>query len=39
MIVAPSAWQFLQSHPLGVNPEPYANGLPNGLASYCRVLH
>ena len=30
-----SAWQFLQDHPFGVHPEPYAAALPAGFPSYC----
>ena len=33
----PSAWRFLQDHPFGVRPEPYAGGLPSGFPSYCAL--
>ena len=29
------AWQFLQDHPFGTHPEPYAKGLPAGFPNYC----
>jgi predicted esterase len=32
-----SAWQFLQDHPFGVRPEPYAKGLPEGFPGYCEL--
>jgi predicted esterase len=32
-----SAWQFLQDHPFGVRPEPYAKGLPEGFPAYCEL--
>ncbi|MFO0610998.1 MAG: hypothetical protein U0414_00320 [Polyangiaceae bacterium] len=32
-----SAWQFLEDHPFGVNPEPYASALPQGFPSYCAL--
>lgn len=31
------AWQFLQDHPFGVTPEPYAEGLPAEFPSYCTL--
>lgn len=31
------AWRFLSDHPYGVDPEPYADGLPEGFPSFCRV--
>jgi hypothetical protein len=31
-------WQFLTDHPFGVDPEPYANGLPPSFPDYCRVV-
>lgn len=30
-----ASWQFFQDHPFGVAPEPYANGFPNAIPSYC----
>jgi hypothetical protein len=33
-----SAWQFLKDHPFGVTPEPYANGLPAGFNSTCKIF-
>jgi predicted esterase len=32
-----AAWQFLQDHPFGVTPEPYAKALPAGFPSYCAL--
>ncbi|APR75457.1 Hypothetical protein A7982_00803 [Minicystis rosea] len=32
-----SAWQFLQDHPFGTQPEPYEKGLPAGFPSYCSL--
>lgn len=34
---APSIWQFFKDHPYGVNPEPYAGGLPPGFSSDCEI--
>jgi predicted esterase len=31
-------WQFLQDHPFGVSPEPYANGLPDGFPEACEII-
>jgi hypothetical protein len=33
-----SAWQFLKDHPFGTKPSPYANGLPSGFHSSCKVF-
>lgn len=32
---AQAAWQFLQDHPYGVDPSPYADMLPEPMASFC----
>jgi hypothetical protein len=32
---AESAWRFLQDHPTGTTPSPYATTLPAGLPAYC----
>jgi predicted esterase len=32
-----SAWQFLQDHPYGASPEPYAAALPAGFPTYCTL--
>lgn len=29
-------WQFLKDHPFGVNPDPYAGGLPASFPTYCQ---
>lgn len=31
-------WQFMKDHPFGVDPEPYANGLPATFPSYCQIV-
>ena len=31
------AWQFLQDHPFGQQPEPYAGGLPGSFPAYCSL--
>lgn len=31
------AWEFLSAHPLDVDPEPWAAGLPDTLPDYCRI--
>ena len=33
-----SAWQFMKDHPFGTKPSPYANGLPSGFDSTCKVF-
>jgi poly(3-hydroxybutyrate) depolymerase len=33
----PSVWQFLQDHPFGTDPPPYAGGLPQGFPTYCTL--
>lgn len=32
-----SAWRFMQDHPYGVAPEPYAQALPDGFLRYCSL--
>jgi poly(3-hydroxybutyrate) depolymerase len=32
-----SAWQFMQDHPFGTHPSPYANGLPSGFHPSCKI--
>ncbi len=32
-----SAWQFLQDHPFGTDPSPYAGGLPASFPAYCSL--
>jgi len=32
-----SAWRFMQDHPYGVTPEPYAQALPDGFLRYCEL--
>jgi hypothetical protein len=31
-------WKFLQDHPFGADPEPYASGLPEGFPSACTIV-
>jgi predicted esterase len=33
---ATSGWQFMQDHPFGVSPEPYAAGIPPSFPKYCK---
>lgn len=35
--VRASAWKFLQDHPFGTQPSPYAAGLPEGFPGYCEL--
>jgi hypothetical protein len=32
------AWTFLQAHPFGVSPKPYAQGLPRDFPDYCAIV-
>jgi len=34
--LAGDAWKFFLSHPFGVEPEPYASGLPVGFSTECK---
>jgi hypothetical protein len=31
-------WEFLEAHPYGVEPEPYADGLPDSFPEYCQIV-
>ncbi|MDH5676058.1 MAG: hypothetical protein OEZ06_28305 [Myxococcales bacterium] len=31
-------WEFLKAHPFGVDPGPYASGLPANSPSYCQII-
>jgi len=31
-----AVWQFLQAHPFGTVPSPYAGGLPSSMPAYCQ---
>ncbi len=31
-----AVWQFLQAHPFGTVPSPYAGGLPSSMPTYCQ---
>jgi predicted esterase len=33
----PASWQFLQDHPFGTIPDPYAKGLPTSFPKYCSL--
>lgn len=35
--LAPDIWQFFEAHPYGVDPEPWAGGLPAGFSSQCTI--
>jgi poly(3-hydroxybutyrate) depolymerase len=35
--VRTAAWEFLQAHPFGTSPSPYAGGLPASFPSYCTI--
>ncbi len=37
-VVADQVWQFFKDHPYGVEPEPYASGLPPSFPSYCQIF-
>lgn len=32
-----AAWDFMKAHPFGVEPEPFAAGLPESFPSYCAI--
>ena len=32
------AWRFMKDHAFGVDPEPYASGLPAAFSEYCRAF-
>jgi hypothetical protein len=32
-----AGWEFMKAHPFGVDPEPYASGLPGSFPDYCEV--
>ncbi len=32
-----AAWRFVNAHPYGTSPSPYASGLPGDLPSYCAI--
>jgi hypothetical protein len=34
----PAVWQFFKAHPFGVDPSPWAGGLPAGFASQCKIF-
>lgn len=36
--VKAAQWQFLKAHPFGVEPEPYAGGLPAGFPASCQIV-
>ncbi len=31
------AWRFFEDHPMGVDPEPWEDGLPDSLPAFCRI--
>jgi hypothetical protein len=36
--VRAAQWEFLKAHPFGVDPEPYAGGLPSSFPSICKIV-
>ena len=36
--VKSAQWEFLEAHPFGVDPDPYASGLPAGFPDACEVI-
>jgi hypothetical protein len=36
--LAPYIWEFFQAHPFGVDPSPYASGLPASFPNYCTIF-
>jgi len=35
--LAGDVWKFFQAHPFGVDPDPYADALPAGFSSQCKI--
>jgi len=35
--LSPEIWQFFKAHPYGVDPYPWAGGLPAGFSSQCKI--
>jgi hypothetical protein len=35
--LAPDIWTFFKAHPFGVDPEPWAGGLPGGFSNLCSI--
>lgn len=36
--VMSAQWRFLNDHPFGIAPEPYAKGLPSGFPTECKIV-
>jgi acetyl esterase/lipase len=36
-LLAGDTWNFFQAHPFGLDPEPWASGLPAGFSSECKI--
>jgi predicted esterase len=36
--VKAAQWEFLKAHPFGVEPQPYAGGLPASFPDYCTIV-
>lgn len=34
-----SMWEYLKAHPFGVNPDPYAAGVPGSFPAYCQKVN
>lgn len=37
--LAGDAWKFLQDHPFGIDPDPWAGGLPAGISPQCMLYN
>jgi len=37
-VLAGDAWKFLQAHPFGIDPDPWAGGLPADFSSQCMLF-
>jgi hypothetical protein len=35
--LAPDIWKFFKAHPYGVDPKPWAGGLPAGFSTQCKI--
>jgi predicted esterase len=35
--VKAAQWEFMKDHPFGVDPEPYASGLPSDFPAFCEI--
>ncbi len=37
-VVTNAQWDFLKAHPFGVDPEPFASGLPSDFPAVCKII-